>query len=115
MQDISMGWHPPSMRPQPSPVGGYSFLWSLSAVTAAATFALCQLRGDSELQQLKLCIQGLFMVQVAVVGATLGAILGAIVAPLSLVIMRIASVRPVAAALAARCARRSTGGRSTAP
>ena len=38
MQDISMGWHPPSMRPQPSPVGGYSFLWSLSAVTAAATF-----------------------------------------------------------------------------
>ena len=34
--------------------GGYSFLWSLSAVTAAATFALCQLRGDSELQQLKL-------------------------------------------------------------
>ena len=57
--------------------GGYSFLWSLSAVTAAATFALCQLRGDSELQQLKLCIQGLFMVQVSVVGATLGAILGA--------------------------------------
>ena len=90
MQDISMGWHPPSMRPQPSPVGGYSFLWSLSAVTAAATFALCQLRGDSELQQLKLCIQGLIMVQVSVVGATVGAILGAIVAPLSLVIMRIA-------------------------
>ena len=70
--------------------GGYSFLWSLGAVLAAATFALCQLRGDSELQQLKLCIQGLFMVQVAVVGATLGAILGAIVAPLSLGIMRIA-------------------------
>ena len=70
--------------------GGYSFLWSLSAVLAAATFALCQLRGDSELQQLKLCIQGLFMVQVSVVGATLGAILGAIVAPLSLGIMRIA-------------------------
>ena len=51
---------------------------------------LCQLRGDSELQQLKLCIQGLIMMQVSVVGAIVGAILGAIVAPLSLGIMRIA-------------------------